>query len=144
MIVKKINYLCDWCGNEMSIAEAKELDFIGDIAHNYDVCPRCFKRLKFIMNWKENKNTKLGINFNNDAEITLGKDGAESWNNRYASINSFDDKQAGDVVSSQLHQICKGLAPSFEKMIGAYQGVAFPFELRVSADSLDLKSDENE
>ena len=37
------------------------------------------------------------------------------------------------------------MTPAFEKMIGSYQGVAFPFEIRIAVEELrEVKEDEND
>ena len=133
---------CDWCGEEIK-AGRKSLDVDGDITFQHDVCPKCFNRLKLIMNWKKNKDKKVSLNFNNSIEITLGKDGAKAWNNRYANINQFDNYSSGDIVSDQLWAICQALTPAFEKIIGSYQEVASPFEIRIPIDNLKLTKEEN-
>lgn len=138
MLETKTVVICDWCRKEIYKGR-KTIDIDGDIRECYDICPECLKRLKFIMNWKDNQNSILYVNFNWDAEITLGKDGAEAWNNRFSNINFFDNKKEGDVIHSQLHEICRGLAPAFEKIVGSYQSVAFPFELRFPIKNLKLK-----
>lgn len=138
MLETKTVVICDWCKKEIHKGR-NTINIDGDIRECYDICPECLKRLKFIMNWKDNQNSLLYVNFNWDAEITLGADGAEAWNNRFSNINFFDNKKEGDIIHSQLHEICRGLAPAFEKMVGSYQSVAFPFELRFPIKNLKLK-----
>lgn len=140
MLETKTVVICDWCKKEIHKGR-NTINIDGDIRECYDICPECLKRLKFIMNWRDNQNSILSMNFNHDAEITLGADGADAWNNRFSNINFFDNKKEGDIIHSQLHEICRGLAPAFEKIIGSYQGVAFPFELRFPIKSLKLKEE---
>ena len=142
MIETRTVVICDWCGKEIHGKEKElQIGIDGDVENSYDVCSECFKKLKFIMNWRDNQNSILSMNFNHEAEITLGADGVEAWNNRFSDINVFDNKKDGDIIHSQLHEICRGLAPAFEKITGCYQGVAFPFELRFPIKSLKLKEE---
>lgn len=46
---------------------------------------------------------------------------------------------------TQLYDYCKTMAPAFEKIIGSYQGVAVPFEMRMAIGALrEVKESEND
>lgn len=134
----KTIYICDWCDSEIrDNSESVDIEINRNDIGCYCICPSCYNRLKFLMNWKENKNRKVALNLNNMVEMTLGKDGTEAWNNRFKNIGYIGDTNIGDTVSSGCHEMIRGLSPAFVKCVGGYQSIAIPFEMRFKV--CDLK-----
>ena len=56
-----------------------------------------------------------------------------------------EEKKLGENWKTQLYDYCKTMAPAFEKIVGSYQGVAFPFEMRMAIEELrEVKESEND
>lgn len=48
-----------------------------------------------------------------------------------------EEKKLGENWKTQLYDYCKTMAPkTFEKIVGSYQGVAFPFEMRMAIEAI--------
>jgi hypothetical protein len=140
--MRKETVYCDWCGKEIE-TDFNMIYINNDLCEDdYDVCPECVKRLNFIKNWKENKNKLLSLNLNSIIEVTLGKDSAESWNNKKSRYLTDESVKKGETVSTQFFKFLHDCAPAFEKMNGAYQGVCYPFEIRTAAKNLFTKEEE--
>ena len=68
-------------------------------------------------------------------ETTLGEDAVTAYNNMWTEFGG-EQKELGENWETQLHDYCKTMAPAFEKMVGSYQGIAFPFEIRMAIKDL--------
>ena len=88
-----------------------------------------------LRNWKETKKKQVSLNFNSFIETTLGQDAVMAYNNMYTKYGG-EPKKLGETWKTQLHRYCQIMAPAFEKMVGSYQGIAFPFEIRMTIEEL--------
>lgn len=137
----KTIYVCDWCDAEIKDnSTSTEIEINGSDIGYCRICSSCYNRLKFLMNWKKNKNKKVALNLNDMVEMTLGKDGVEAWNNRFKDIGHIDNCNIGDTVSSGCHEMIRGLSPAFAKCVGGYQSIAIPFEMRFKVCNLKLRN----
>lgn len=125
---------CDWCDRDLN---EKEKPYFVNVngERNEEICPHCYHRLKMIRNWKETKKKQVSLNFNSFIETTLGKDAVAAYNEKWTKYGGEEKKQ-GENWKTQLHRYCGTMAPAFEKMVGSYQGVAFPFEMRIAIEEL--------
>ncbi len=125
---------CDWCGRDL--AEKESSYFINvNGEQNEEICSHCYHRLEMIRNWKETKKKQVSLNFNSFIETTLGEDAVAAYNEDWIKYGS-EEKKLGENWKTQLHNYCKTMVPAFEKMVGSYQGVAFPFEMRMAIEEL--------
>lgn len=134
---------CDWCGEDLS---EKEKPYFVDVSgeRNEEICPHCYHRLEMIRNWKETKKKQVSLNFNSFIETTLGEDAVAAYNEKWTKYGR-EEKKLGENWKTQLHGYCETMAPAFEKMVGSYQGVAFPFEMRIAIEELrEVKENEND
>lgn len=134
---------CDWCGRDL--AEKESSYFINvNGEQNEEICSHCYHRLEIIRSWKETKKKRVALNFNSFIETTLDEDAAAAYNGKWVKYGGEPKKQ-GENWKTQLHDYCRTMTPAFEKMIGSYQGVAFPFEIRIAVEELrEVKEDEND
>lgn len=125
---------CDWCGRDL--AEKESSYFINvNGEQNEEICSYCYHRLEMIRNWKETKKKQVSLNFNSFIETTLGEDAVAAYNEDWIKYGG-EEKKLGENWKTQLHNYCKTMVPAFEKMVGSYQGVAFPFEMRMAIEEL--------
>lgn len=125
---------CDWCGRDL--AEKESSYFINvNGEQNEEICSYCYHRLEMIRNWKETKKKQVSLNFNSFIETTLGEDAVAAYNQDWIKYGG-EEKKLGENWKTQLHNYCKTMVPAFEKMVGSYQGVAFPFEMRMAIEEL--------
>lgn len=125
---------CDWCGRDL--AEKESSYFINvNGEQNEEICSYCYHRLEMIRNWKETKKKQVSLNFNSFIETTLGEDAVAAYNEDWIKYGG-KEKKLGENWKTQLHNYCKTMVPAFEKMVGSYQGVAFPFEMRMAIEEL--------
>ena len=125
---------CDWCGRDL--AEKESSYFINvNGEQNEEICSHCYHRLEMIRNWKETKKKQVSLNFNSFIETTLGEDAVAAYNEDWIKYGG-EEKKLGEKWKTQLHNYCKTMVPAFEKMVGSYQGVAFPFEMRMAIEEL--------
>lgn len=125
---------CDWCGRDLT---EKESSYFVDIngEENEEICSHCYHRLKMLRNWKETKKKQVSLNFNSFIETTLGEDAVTVYNEKWTKYGG-EEKKLGENWKTQLHNYCQTMAPAFEKMVGSYQGIAFPFEMRIAIEEL--------
>lgn len=129
---------CDSCDEEVSLENCQSFTYFNPIyAKNetIDLCPKCLKRLFAVLNWRETKEKLVSLNFNQTIETTLGKDGAAAYNEEWTKFGGAR-KEAGEILVTQFHDYCRTMTPAFDKMRGMYQGVAFPFEIRMKVGDL--------
>lgn len=134
---------CDWCGRDLS---EKEKPYFVDVngEENEEICSHCSHRLDMLRNWKETKERKVSLNFNSFVETTLGEDAVAAHNDMWTKYGG-KPKELGEKWETQLHNYCQTMAPAFQKMVGTYQGVAFPFEIRMAIKDLyEVKEYEND
>ena len=125
---------CDQCGRDL--VEKESLYFINvNGEQNEEICSHCYHRLEMIRNWKETKKKQVSLNFNSFIETTLGEDAVAAYNEEWIKYGG-EEKKLGENWKTQLHNYCKTMVPAFEKMVGSYQGVAFPFEMRMAIEEL--------
>ena len=125
---------CDWCGRDLVEKESPYfIDINGE--QNEEICSHCYHRLEMIRNWKETKKKQVSLNFNSFIETTLGEDAVAAYNEDWIKYGG-EEKKLGENWKTQLHNYCKTMVPAFEKMVGSYQGVAFPFEMRMAIEEL--------
>lgn len=125
---------CDQCGRDL--VEKESLYFINvNGEQNEEICSHCYHRLEMIRNWKETKKKQVSLNFNSSIETTLGEDAVAAYNEDWIKYGG-EEKKLGENWKTQLHNYCKTMVPAFEKMVGSYQGVAFPFEMRMAIEEL--------
>jgi hypothetical protein len=75
---------------------------------------------------------------------TLGEDAVAAYNEEWIKYGG-GEKKLGENWKTQLYDYCKIMAPAFEKIVGSYQGVAFPFEMRMAIEGLrEAKESEND
>lgn len=75
---------------------------------------------------------------------TLGGDAVAAYNEEWIKYGG-KKKKLGENWKTQLYDYCKTMAPAFEKIVGSYQGVAFPFEMRMAIEELrEVKESEND
>jgi len=75
---------------------------------------------------------------------TLGEDAVAAYNEEWIKYGG-EEKKLGENWKTQLYDYCKTMAPAFEKIVGSYQGVAFPFEMRMAIEELrEVKESEND
>jgi hypothetical protein len=75
---------------------------------------------------------------------TLGEDAVAAYNEEWIEYGG-GEKKLGENWKTQLYDYCKTMAPAFEKIVGSYQGVAFPFEMRMAIEGLrEVKESEND
>ena len=75
---------------------------------------------------------------------TLGEDAVAAYNEEWIRYGG-EEKKLGENWKTQLYDYCKTMAPAFEKIVGSYQGVAFPFEMRMAIEGLrEVKESEND
>lgn len=98
-------------------------------------CPTCYKRIQAAANWSKHKNDLVSLNFNEEVEMTLGKDSAESFNNYYKDC-SLNEYKEGDVIRKQLHTILRASETAVRKIRCSYQELAKPFEIRIPLKNL--------
>ena len=134
---------CDWCGRDL--AEKESSYFINvNGEQNEEICSHCYHRLEMIRNWKETKKKQVSLNFNSFIETTLGEDAVAAYNEEWIKYGG-EEKKLGENWKTQLYDYCKTMAPAFEKIVGSYQGVAFPFEMRMVIEELrEVKASEND
>lgn len=134
---------CDWCGRDL--AEKESSYFINvNGEQNEEICSHCYHRLEMIRNWKETKKKQVSLNFNSFIETTLGEDAVAAYNEEWIKYGG-EEKKLGENWKTQLYDYCKTMAPAFEKIVGSYQGVAFPFEMRMAIEGLrEVKESEND
>ena len=134
---------CDWCGRDL--AEKESSYFINvNGEQNEEICSHCYHRLEMIRNWKETKKKQVSLNFNSFIETTLGEDAVAAYNEEWIKYGG-EEKKLGENWETQLYDYCKTMAPAFEKIVGSYQGVAFPFEMRMAIEKLrEVKESEND
>ena len=134
---------CDWCGRDL--AEKESSYFINvNGEQNEEICSHCYHHLEMIRNWKETKKKQVSLNFNSFIETTLGEDAVAAYNEEWIKYGG-EEKKLGENWKTQLYDYCKTMAPAFEKIVGSYQGVAFPFEMRVVIEELrEVKESEND
>lgn len=134
---------CDWCGRDL--AEKESSYFINvNGEQNEEICSHCYHRLEMIRNWKETKKKQVSLNFNSFIETTLGEDAVAAYNEEWIKYGG-EEKKLGENWKTQLYDYCKTMAPAFEKIVGSYQGVAFPFEMRMAIEELrEVKESEND
>lgn len=134
---------CDWCGRDL--AEKESSYFINvNGEQNEEICSHCYHRLEMIRNWKETKKKQVSLNFNSFIETTLGEDAVAAYNEEWVKYGG-EEKKLGENWKTQLYDYCKTMAPAFEKIVGSYQGVAFPFEMRMVIEELrEVKESKND
>ena len=134
---------CDWCGRDL--AEKESSYFINvNGEQNEEICSHCYHRLEMIRNWKETKKKQVSLNFNSFIETTLSEDAVAAYNEEWIKYGG-EEKKLGENWKTQLYDYCKTMAPAFEKIVGSYQGVAFPFEMRMVIEELrEVKESEND
>lgn len=134
---------CDWCGRDL--AEKESSYFINaNGEQNEEICSHCYHRLEMLRNWKETKKKQVSLNFNSFIETTLGEDAVAAYNEEWIKYGG-EEKKLGENWKTQLYDYCKTMAPAFEKIVGSYQGVAFPFEMRMAIEELrEVKESEND
>lgn len=134
---------CDWCGRDL--AEKESSYFINvNGEQNEEICSHCYHRLEMIRNWKETKKKQVSLNFNSFIETTLGEDAVAAYNEEWIKYGG-EEKKLGENWKTQLYDYCKTMAPAFEKIVCSYQGVAFPFEMRMAIEELrEVKESEND
>lgn len=134
---------CDWCGRDL--AEKESSYFINvNGEQNEEICSHCYHRLEMIRNWKETKKKQVSLNFNSFIETTLGEDAVAAYNEEWVKYGG-EEKKLGENWKTQLYDYCKTMAPAFEKIVGSYQGVAFPFEMKMVIEELrEVKESEND
>ena len=134
---------CDWCGRDL--AEKESSYFINvNGEQNEEICSHCYHRLEMIRNWKETKKKQVSLNFNSFIETALGEDAVAAYNEEWIKYGG-EEKKLGENWKTQLYDYCKTMAPAFEKIVGSYQGVAFPFEMRMAIEELrEVKESEND
>ena len=134
---------CDWCGRDL--AEKESSYFINvNGEQNEEICSHCYHRLEMIRNWKETKKKQVSLNFNSFIETTLGEDAVAAYNEEWIKYGG-EEKKLGENWKTQLYDYCKTMAPAFEKIVGSYQGVASPFEMRMAIEALrEVKESEND
>ncbi len=134
---------CDWCGRDL--AEKESSYFINvNGEQNEEICSHCYHRLEMIRNWKETKKKQVSLNFNSFIETTLGEDAVAAYNEEWIRYGG-EEKKLGENWKTQLYDYCKTMAPAFEKIVGSYQGVASPFEMRMAIEELrEVKESEND
>lgn len=134
---------CDWCGRDL--AEKESSYFINvNGEQNEEICSHCYHRLEMIRNWKETKKKQVSLNFNSFIETTLGEDAVAAYNEGWVKYGG-EEKKLGENWKTQLYDYCKTMAPAFEKIVGSYQGVAFPFEMRMVIEELrEVKESKND
>ena len=125
---------CDWCGRDLAEKESSYFINING-EQNEEICSHCYHRLEMIRNWKETKKKQVSLNFNSFIETTLGEDAVAAYNEEWIKYGG-EEKKLGENWKTQLHNYCKTIVPAFEKMVGSYQGVAFPFEMRMAIEEL--------
>lgn len=125
---------CDWCGRDLAEKESSYFINING-EQNEEICSHCYHRLEMIRNWKETKKKQVSLNFNSFIETTLGEDAVAAYNEEWIKYGG-EEKKLGENWKTQLHNYCKTMVPAFEKMVGSYQGVAFPFEMRMAIEEL--------
>jgi len=75
---------------------------------------------------------------------TLGEDAVAAYNEEWIKYGG-EEKKLGENWKTQLYDYCKTMAPAFEKIVGSYQGVASPFEMRMAIEELrEVKESEND
>lgn len=134
---------CDWCGRDLG---EKEKPYFIDVngERNEEICSHCYHRLKMLRNWKETKKKQVSLNFNSFIETTLDEDAVAAYNEKWTKYGG-EEKKRGENWKTQLHNYCQTMAPAFEKMVGSYQGVAFPFEMRIAIEDLrEVKEYDND
>ena len=125
---------CDQCGRDL--AEKESSYFINvNGEQNEEICSHCYHRLEIIRSWKDTKKKQVSLNFNSFIETTLGEDAVAAYNEDWIKYGG-EEKKLGENWKTQLHNYCKTMVPAFEKMVGSYQGVAFPFEMRMAIEEL--------
>ena len=134
---------CDWCGRDL--AEKESSYFINvNGEQNEEICSHCYHRLEMIRNWKETKKKQVSLNSNSFIETTLTEDAVAAYNEEWIKYGG-EEKKLGENWKTQLYDYCKTMAPAFEKIVGSYQGVAFPFEMRMVIEELrEVKESEND
>ncbi len=134
---------CDWCGRDL--AEKESSYFINvNGEQNEEICSHCYHRLEMIRNWKETKKKQVSLNFNSFIETTLGEDAVAAYNEEWIRYGG-EEKKLGENWKTQLYDYCKTMAPAFEKIVGSYQGVASPFEMRMAIEELrEVKESKND
>lgn len=133
---------CDSCGRTM-YGEPKIVSIDTGKKKRLELCPSCLRRLEIAMDWKKYGDKKVSLNFNSFIETTLGKDGADAYNETYSKFDC-EKKKPGDIWETQLHNYCQIMIPAFEKMCGAYQGVAYPFTIRFELNELSFEKEIND
>lgn len=129
---------CDSCDIQISLEKCENFSYFDPFTKenkSMDLCPSCLHRLKAVLNWKETKERKVSFNFNDSIEVTLGVDGAVAYNEEWTKFGGAR-KEAGEILVTQFHDYCRTMTPAFDKMRGMYQGVAFPFEIRMKVGDL--------
>ena len=134
---------CDWCGRDL--AEKESSYFINvNGEQNEEICSHCYYRLEMLRNWKETKKKQVSLNFNSFIETALGEDAVAAYNEEWIKYGG-EEKKLGENWKTQLYDYCKTMAPAFEKIVGSYQGVASPFEMRMAIEELrEVKESEND
>lgn len=135
---------CDWCGRDLLPQEEAAVikKESGEEWTEEEICSHCSHRLDMLRNWKETKERKVSLNFNSFVETTLGEDAVAAHNDMWTKYGG-EPKELGEKWETQLHNYCQTMAPAFQKMVGTYQGVAFPFEIRMAIKDLyEVKDNE--
>lgn len=127
---------CDSCSKTILIE--KDENFVTIDNQCLDLCYDCLCRLKIALDWKSYKDKKVSLNFNSDVETTLGTDGADAYNEYWERFGALP-KESGSIWNTQLHRYCETMSPAFQKMKGSYQGVAYPFEIRMKLEDLKME-----
>jgi hypothetical protein len=130
---------CDSCGKEIS-GNVNSVTIPSYKKGKMELCSSCYRRLMIVLNWKKYRDEKVALNFNSNIETTLGGDATDAYNKYWGKFGG-DYKSQGDIWETQLHNYCKTMSPAFEKMIGSYQGLAFPFEMRIKLKDLSFKGE---
>jgi hypothetical protein len=134
---------CDWCGRDLVEKESSYFINVNG-EQNEEICSHCYHRLEMIRNWKETKKKQVSLNFNSFIETTLGEDAVAAYNEEWIKYGG-EEKKLGENWKTQLYDYCKTMAPAFEKIVCSYQGVAFPFEMRMAIEELrEVKESEND
>lgn len=134
---------CDWCGRDLVEKESSYFINVNE-EQNEEICSQCYHRLEMIRNWKETKKKQVSLNFNSFIETTLGEDAVAAYNEEWIKYGG-EEKKLGENWKTQLYDYCKTMAPAFEKIVGSYQEVAFPFEMRMAIEELrEVKESEND
>lgn len=135
--------VCDFCGEVSNHYEKIKISI-----NYYDICPACMERLIAVMNWKETKEKYVGFNFNHEVEATLAQDGVDAYNIPYGipelERKGNDKAKPGFKLQTSLHNFCQLMIPAFKKMVGCYQEVCYPFELRFKVGGLQLREPHDE